>query len=113
MSATLIEIAIANLIQNAIRHNVENGFIEISQKNRTLKISNPGKPLTIPKSALFKRFKRDSDIEESLGLGLSIVQRICKLYHIDIDYLYEAGIHTLTMTFPSKQDKKETVNEKL
>ncbi len=113
MSATLIEITIANLVQNAIRHNIENGFIEISQKSRTLKISNPGKPLTIPKSALFKRFKRDSDIEESLGLGLSIVQRICKLYHIDIDYLYEGGIHTLKMTFPSNKDKKESVNENL
>ncbi len=103
MSGTLAEIAIANLIQNAIRHNIGKGFIEISQKERTLKISNPGKALTLPKSVLFKRFKRDSDIEESLGLGLSIVHRICKQYHIDIDYLYEAGIHTLKMTFPSKQ----------
>lgn len=100
MSATLSEIAIANLIQNAIRHNIKNGFIEIAQKGRTLRISNPGKPLMLSKTALFKRFKRDSDIEESLGLGLSIVQRICKLYQIDIDYLYETEIHTLKMTFP-------------
>ena len=103
MSVTLAEIAIANLIQNAIRHNVKGGYIEISQKGKTLAISNPGKALTIPKSALFKRFKRDSDIEESLGLGLSIVHRICKQYRIDIDYLYDQGIHTLQMTFPAKE----------
>lgn len=103
MSATLAEIAIANLIQNAIRHNVEKGFIEIIQKGRTLAISNPGKPLSMPKSALFKRFKRDSDIEESLGLGLSIVQRICKQYHIEIEYLFDNGIHTLKMTFPATE----------
>lgn len=100
MSATLAEIAIANLIQNAIRHNVENGFIEISQKGNSLSIANPGKPLSISKEDIFKRFRRDSDIEESLGLGLSIVQRICKQYQIDIDYFYENGIHTLKLTFP-------------
>ena len=100
MSATLAEIAIANLVQNAIRHNIENGFIEITQKENIFSISNPGKPLSIPKEALFKRFKRDSDIEESLGLGLSIVQRICKQYQIEVDYSFEKEIHTLQLTFP-------------
>jgi signal transduction histidine kinase len=100
MSATLAEIAIANLIQNAIRHNINNGFIEISQLGNILLIANSGKPLTIPKKDLFKRFRRDSDIEESLGLGLSIVHRICKQYHIDIDYFFEKGIHNFKLTFP-------------
>ena len=103
MSATLAEIAIANLMQNAIRYNVENGFILISQIDHSLLISNPGKPLSISKKDLFKRFKRDSDIEESLGLGLSIVQRICKQYNLDIDYFYEGGMHTLKMTFPTEK----------
>ena len=111
MSATLAEIAIANLIQNAIRYNRENGFIEIIQKGNSLLISNPGKPLSISKKDLFKRFRRDSDIEESLGLGLSIVQRICKQYDLDIDYFYENGIHTLKMTFPLMQTDKSRPKE--
>ncbi len=101
MSATLAEIAIANLLQNAIRHNYEKGFIEISQQSKTLRISNPGKPLSQPGSALFNRFKRESAVEESLGLGLSIVHRICKSYRIGIDYSFENGLHSLSMTFPT------------
>ena len=113
MSATLAEISIANLIQNAIRYNVEDGFIQIIQKDHALIISNPGKPLSISKKDLFKRFKRDSDIEESLGLGLSIVQRICKQYNLDIDYSYENEMHTLKMTFPMVKIDDSNLKEML
>lgn len=99
MSATLAEILVANLIQNAIRHNTEKGWIKIEIQQRTLRISNPGKFLEVEPASLFKRFKRDTDIEESLGLGLSIVKRICDQYQHGLRYLHEKGIHTLEVNF--------------
>ena len=100
MSETLAEILFANLFQNAIRYNVEDGFIRIQIKERTVTISNSGEVLEVPPASLFKRFKRESTVEESLGLGLSIVQRICDLYDIQITYLHQHGLHQLILVFP-------------
>ncbi len=100
MSETLAEILFANLFQNAIRYNVEDGFIRIKIVDRTVTISNSGEVLEVPPESLFKRFKRESTIEESLGLGLSIVQRICELYDIKITYLHRHGLHQLILVFP-------------
>ncbi len=100
MSETLAEILFANLFQNAIRYNVEDGFIRIQIEGRKVNISNSGEVLKIPPTRLFKRFKRESTVEESLGLGLSIVKRICDLYEIEITYLHQHGIHQLILVFP-------------
>ena len=98
MSETLAEILVANLVQNAIRHNIEDdGFIKIKISTNQFSISNLGLPPKIPTAALFKRFKRDSPVEESLGLGLSIIKRICEQSDLDIQYGFEKGIHQLTI----------------
>lgn len=95
MSETLAEILIANLIQNAIRHNFENGFIKIEITDKVFSISNAGNPPKVAIQSLFKRFKRDSEVEESLGLGLSIVKRICEQSELTINYGYENEKHKL------------------
>ncbi len=95
MSSTLAETLIANLIQNAIRHNIDNGFIEIVIEANTFSIHNSGNALKVDPKILFKRFKRESSTEKSLGLGLSIVKRICEQSDLEVDYYYKEGIHTL------------------
>jgi len=60
-------------------------------------MSNPGKTLAVAPKQLFKRFKRESEIEESLGLGLSIVKRICEQSDLIIDYTSKDNWHTLTV----------------
>ena len=96
MSETLAEILIANLVQNAIRHNREKeGHIKIEISEKQFSICNPGLPPKTPTANLFKRFKRDSTVEESLGLGLSIIKRICEQSDLDIKYNFEKGIHQL------------------
>ncbi|KAA3625461.1 MAG: sensor histidine kinase [Bacteroidetes bacterium] len=95
MSRTLAEILIANLVQNAIRHNVSEGFIEITIDSGSFSISNPGEILDIKPEALFKRFLRKSDAEESLGLGLSIVKRICEQSGLEVSYNHTKGQHSL------------------
>ena len=100
MSETLAEILFANLLQNAIRYNVADGFIRIQIKDKTLTISNSGEVLAVAPETLFKRFKRESTVEESLGLGLSIVKRICDISDIKITYLHQHGLHQLILIFP-------------
>ena len=95
MSETLAEILVANLLQNAIRHNVTDGYIKIKVNPHSLMIENPGKPLEQPVTTIFKRFKRESDVEESLGLGLSIVQRICEQSGLEVRYEQEGEEHRL------------------
>ncbi|MFK8008870.1 MAG: sensor histidine kinase [Saprospiraceae bacterium] len=98
MSETLAEILIANLVQNAIRHNIEeDGFIKIDIDENHFSISNSGTPPNMNTESLFKRFKRDSDVEESLGLGLSIVKRICEQAELGIQYKFSNGIHKLVI----------------
>lgn len=97
MSETLAEIMIANLVQNAIRHNVENGYIEIKIENHYFQIRNSGQLLSIPPEKLFGRFKRKSNSEQSLGLGLSIIQRICEQSGLDIKYTSEKTDHQLVI----------------
>ncbi len=97
MSSTLAEILIANLVQNAIRHNAGDKFIEVRVAADSFSISNPGNVLKGTPETLFKRFKRQSTIEESLGLGLSIVKRICEQFDLHISYKYDQGLHTLSL----------------
>ena len=97
MSETLAEILLANLIQNAIRHNLEDGFIKVEIKAHEFSISNSGMPPKMATKSLFKRFKRDSDVEESLGLGLSIVERICEQSELEITYSFQNDVHQLAL----------------
>ena len=99
LSCTLAEILIANLVQNAIRHNYKGGEIDIVLTERALVISNTGKVLHTPPEELFQRFRRETEASESLGLGLSIIRRITDKYGWQISYLHDAGRHTLRLEF--------------
>ncbi len=101
MSQSIAEILLANLIQNAIRHNVERGNIQISIAPEYWRISNTGMPLDVPPSQLFNRFERRSEAVEGLGLGLNIVQSICDRYQIRINYWVENDQHIVRLDFPA------------
>ncbi|MDP1802850.1 MAG: HAMP domain-containing sensor histidine kinase [Bacteroidota bacterium] len=99
MNPTLAEILITNILQNAIRHNNDNGKITIESKGNQLIISNTGMPLSIPEEQLFMRFKKNDASKESLGLGLAIVKSICKSNNINIGYSFQNSLHTFTLNF--------------
>jgi signal transduction histidine kinase len=98
----LVDVLLANLLQNAIRHNYRNGKIEVKITGRTLRIANTGDELKIKPEELFERFKKDSAKKESLGIGLAIVKSITDVYNIDIKYFYENGHHVFELVFPAK-----------
>ena len=88
MNPYLAETLVINLIKNAIIHNSCGGLLRIHLSNNTLSISNSGSPLSFPEKDIFKRFVRSEDSKRNLGIGLSIVQRICELYTFKIAYTY-------------------------
>lgn len=98
MSEVLAEMLVTNLIQNAIRHNLIAGFLRIEIHQHKCAITNPGASLKVAPENLFKRFRRESTQEESLGLGLSIVKKICEQSKLTIDYQFDQDIHCLTVS---------------
>lgn len=97
INPTLAEILLSNLVQNAIRHNVKGGIINIDLMQNKLIISNSGEVLTINSNELFTRFKKNDASKDSLGLGLAIVKSICNIYQLNIDYSYSNQLHTFTL----------------
>ena len=98
MNPYLAETLIINLIKNAIIHNTSGGVLRIQLSNNVLGISNSGSPLSFPEIDIFKRFVRSEDSKKNLGIGLSIVQRICELYTFKITYTYVSE-HQLKIIF--------------
>lgn len=97
INPTLAEILLSNLVQNAIRHNVNRGIMNIELIQNKLIISNSGEALTINSNELFTRFKKNDSSKDSLGLGLAIVKSICNIYQLNIDYSYSNQLHTFTL----------------
>ena len=98
MNPYLAETLIINLIKNAIVHNENGGILRITLNNQTLSIANSGSPLSFDEKDIFKRFTRSNENKKSLGIGLSIVQRICDLYAFNIAYSY-ADEHQFKINF--------------
>lgn len=101
MNATLCEILIGNLFQNAIRHNFNKGEIYISIEKGIFTISNTGISDPLPTQELFRRFSKGTDSRSSTGLGLAIVKSICDLYNLPVHYKFKEGQHHFSIDFNS------------
>lgn len=96
----LIEILLTNLLQNAIKHNLSTaGNITISLSHTKLKITNSGYDLHATTEILMQRFKKDSTNNDSIGLGLSIIKKICDLSNYGFDYSFDQSLkqHEITI----------------
>jgi signal transduction histidine kinase len=98
MNDYLADILVNNLLSNAIRHNLENGRIDIGIYPGKLTISNTSGPLGFDPSGIFDRFQKSAH-SQGIGLGLAIVRQICDNYHFAIDYGYLNDMHTFTIRF--------------
>jgi len=95
----LMELLFSNLVGNAIKHNLEGGLLSIEITEHKVTISNTAPPLKVPAEKMFERFTRADPQSRSLGLGLSIVKKICTSYGWNISYLTKEHWHILTVTF--------------
>ncbi|MGS2738109.1 sensor histidine kinase [Sinomicrobium sp. M5D2P17] len=104
----LAEILLSNLFSNAIRHNYEEGNIEMFLTPDRLIMRNTGRPPKIPTEELFMRFKKGDQCNSGIGLGLSIVKQICQLHNFTIAYRYDKGWHALVIYFNNGTDNRTT-----
>ncbi len=93
------EVLLNNLIGNAIKHNVDQGLINIELNSEFLKIENTGLPPQSDPEEYLERFKKGSDHQESVGLGLAIVNQICKKYGFKLYYYFENNLHVIRILF--------------
>jgi signal transduction histidine kinase len=99
MNDVLADVLISNLLSNAVRFNVNKGFIKCRVDNTFLSITNSGLPLTGNPEDLFKRFYKGSDNPQSVGLGLSIVKKITDGYGMSITYNYSDCVHEIKLQY--------------
>lgn len=88
MNETELERLIDNLLSNAMKYAIENSSVDVevspSQEKIKIQISNKSKKIKDPRK-LFDDLYREDHSVMGLGIGLSIVKKICDKYAIDID----------------------------
>ncbi|HXB09958.1 MAG TPA: HAMP domain-containing sensor histidine kinase [Puia sp.] len=98
MNLHLADILLNNLLTNAIRHNQDGGLVDISLRERRLRVSNSGPAPGFDPARIFDRFTKGAH-SGGTGLGLAIVRQICDNYHFGLEYSYADEIHTIYITF--------------
>jgi signal transduction histidine kinase len=104
MNDVLAEIMISNLLSNAVRFNIDGGFIKCHIDKMFFIMTNSGLPLTINPEDLFKRFHKSSNNPQSVGLGLSIVKEITESYGMHITYICRNAIHEIRLRYHIKEN---------
>lgn len=94
----LFDIILKNLLRNAVRYASNDGPIKIKTTKDELIISNYGKKLEVDEQKIFERFYSSDNSNQSLGLGLSLVKRICDLNQLNIEYTYTNHQHVFQIT---------------
>ena len=96
----LLDILLNNLLNNAIRYNLENGEIFILVSTNKMVIANSSSIPALDEKLVFQRFYRHNDTQqEGNGLGLSIVKQICSVAGFSIEYLYQDSRHQFHIHF--------------
>ncbi|UOQ54877.1 sensor histidine kinase [Hymenobacter cellulosivorans] len=101
MHPALADSLVGNLLQNAIKHNHRGGTLHWTLTAEYLSVSNTGPAVAGEPTRFFERFRKLNPSSESPGLGLSIVQQICRYYGYSVRYTFSApdSTHTLRVEF--------------
>ena len=92
MNDSLATVLVTNLLKNAFVHNVEEGLICVETDKQAFVIRNTGGE-ALDGKRIFERFYQGKKKEGSTGLGLALVDTICKMNQLHIRYFYENGLH--------------------
>lgn len=93
MNEMLATTLVTNLLKNAFVHNVDGGRICIMFTKDTFRICNTGSPQPLDERKIFEPFFKGSKQEGSTGLGLSLVDGICKLSGLAVSYAFQDDMH--------------------
>lgn len=92
MNESLASVLVTNLLKNAFVHNADGGTIRIETAEDSLRICNTG-DAPLDRKRIFERFYQGTKKEGSTGLGLALVDTICKASRLSVRYFYENGLH--------------------
>ena len=70
-----------NIISNACKYNIQNGYVKIYRINNSLCIENSGPKIENPERIFERSYSSD---KRSSGIGLDIVNRLAKAMNIEI-----------------------------
>lgn len=112
-----LSLALSNIIENAVKYNVDNGWVKVTlnadHKNFHVKVADSG--VGIPddcKEHVFERFYRVDKARSrdtgGTGLGLSITRNVIRMHNGSIKLYSESGEGTtFTIKIPIKRVEKE------
>lgn len=89
----LCEMMINNILKNAFVHNIYRGEVEIEINENSISFSNSGKSHALNKNMIFNYFYKESNEQNSSGLGLVLTKSICKKNNLSIDYEFDNKKH--------------------
>jgi len=95
----LFDMVISNLISNSIKHNFQDGNIDIITTEFFFSFSNSGEPINIASKSIFERFKKESKSSDSFGLGLAIVKKVCDTNNWQINHSFVENQHIMSIYF--------------
>jgi len=103
----LLDILLKNLLWNAVRYAETEGPIRVRTETDVLIVSNYGPPLDFPPEELFERFQGGDENEDSLGLGLALVKKICDMNSLAIRYEYDDRQHIFRVSGENQSGESE------
>ena len=101
MNPSLAGSVVANLVKNAFVHGDAGGEIVVTVAPRRLTVANSGAGGPLDAGHIFDRFYQGVKKEGSTGLGLAVVDAVCRLYGLKVAYSHTDGRHCFTVDFPA------------
>ena len=91
MNEVLATVLVTNLLKNAFVHTEEEGNVCVSFKSNGISFRNEASDGPLDAKHIFERFYQGHKKEGSTGLGLALVDAVCRHSHLKIRYAYEEG----------------------
>jgi len=101
MDKSLAVVLCNNLLSNAIKHTASRNPITVRINNNVAFVENKGAVALARPDQIFERFYKESKKDESTGLGLSIVKKICDYYGFVPSYRFRESekLHIFQIDF--------------
>jgi len=95
----LLDVMLRNLLKNAIRYAPHGSTLRIETGDGKMRFVNQGSEPDVRGDEIFDRFRRGRG-QKTLGLGLSIVKKICQVSGLEISYEYRGAHHVFLIEKP-------------